>query len=100
MSTESLNMSYKSDIPYRKDRTNHSGGILMYLSCELHQTRVTGLKKNFWNESLWLEIKDVYMFGFFYSPRTADAIFFDSLKKFKKVRKGAKSRNRYNQVPH
>ena len=56
ISTESLIMSSKYDIPYRKDRTNHGGGLLMYLSCELVHTRVTGLE-TFWNESLWVEIK-------------------------------------------
>ena len=29
------------DILYRKDRTNHGGGVLMYLFCELAFTRVT-----------------------------------------------------------
>ena len=76
-------MSSKYDIPYRKDRTNHSGGLLMYLSCELAHTRIIGLE-TLWNESLWVEIKvnrDIYLIGLFYSPRTADAIFFDSLNK-------------------
>ena len=76
-------MSSKYDIPYRKDRTNHGGGLLMYLSCELAHTRIIGLE-TFWNESLWVEIKvnrDIYLIGLFYSPRTADAIFFDSLNK-------------------
>ena len=35
ITTESLIMSSKYDIPYRKDRTNHGGGLLMYLSYEL-----------------------------------------------------------------
>ena len=40
-------MSSKYDIPYRKDRTNHGGGLIMYLSCELAHTRVIGsLRKN------------------------------------------------------
>ena len=55
----------------------------MYLSCELAHTRIIGLE-TFWNESLWVEIKvnrDIYLIGLFYSPRTADAIFFDSLNK-------------------
>ena len=46
---------------------------------------ITGLQ-TFWNESLWVEIKvnrDVYLIGLFYSPRTADALFFDSLNKYK-----------------
>ena len=42
--SSSLIMSSKYDIPYRKDRTNHGGGLLMYLSCELAHTRVTGLE--------------------------------------------------------
>ena len=42
--------------------------------------------QTFWNESLWIEIKvnrDVYLISLFYSPRTADALFFDSLNKYK-----------------
>ena len=35
ITTESLFMSSKYDIPYRKNRTNHGGGLLMHLSCEL-----------------------------------------------------------------
>ena len=34
----------------------------MYLPCELDHTWGTGLKKTFWNESLWFEIKDIYFF--------------------------------------
>ena len=55
----------------------------MYLSCELAHTRVKGLE-TFWNESLWVKIKvnrDIYLIGLFYSPRTADTLFFDSLNK-------------------
>ena len=77
ISTESLIMSSKYDIPYRKDRTNHGGGLLMYLSRELAHTPVTGLE-TFWNESLWVEIKvnrDIYLIGLFYSPLTADTRF-------------------------
>ena len=36
----------------------------MYLSCELDHTRVAGLKI-FWNESMLLEIKDIYLIGLF-----------------------------------
>ena len=67
ISTESLTMSNKYNIPCRKDRTNHGGGLLMYLSCELEHTRVIGLQ-TFWNESLWIEIKvnrDIYLIGLF-----------------------------------
>ena len=56
ITTESLLMSSKYDIPYRKDRTNHCGSLLMYLPCELAHTRILGLE-TFWNESLWVEIK-------------------------------------------
>ena len=55
----------------------------MYLSCELAHKRILDLK-TFWNESLWVEIKvnkDSYLIGLFYSPRTADPIFFDDLNK-------------------
>ena len=53
----------------------------MYLSHELAHERVTVLE-TFWNESLCVEIKvnwDIYLIGLFYSPRTADTIFFESL---------------------
>ena len=50
ITTESLNTSSKYDIPYRIDRTNHGGGLLMYLSCELAHKRILGLE-TFWNES-------------------------------------------------
>ena len=38
ITTESLIMSSKYDIPYRKNRTNYGRGLLMYLSCELAHT--------------------------------------------------------------
>ena len=82
-SSKSRIMSSKYDIPYRKDRTNHGGGLLMYFSSELAYTRIIGLE-TFWNESLWVEIKvnrDICLISLFYSPRTADMIFFDSLNK-------------------
>ena len=83
ITTESLIMSSKYDIPYRKDRTNHGGGLLMYLSCGLAHTRMID-SETFWNESIWVEIKlnwESYLIGLFHSPRTADAVFFDSLNK-------------------
>ena len=60
ITTESLIMSSKYDIPYRKDRTNHGGGLLMYLSCELAHAIIIGLE-TFLNESLWVEkvIRDI-----------------------------------------
>ena len=56
ITTEYLIMSSKYDISYRKDRTNHGGGLLMFLSCGLASTRIIDLE-TFWNESLWVEIK-------------------------------------------
>ena len=44
ITTESLIMSSKYDIPYRIDRTNHGGGLLMCLSCELAHKRILGLE--------------------------------------------------------
>ena len=76
ITTESLIMSSKYDIPKRIDRTNHGGGLLMYLSCELAHKRILGLE-TFWYESLWVEIKvnkESYLNGLFYSPRMADPI--------------------------
>ena len=55
----------------------------MCLSCERAHTRIIGLE-TFWNVSQWVEIKanrDICLIGLLYSPRTADAIFFDSLNK-------------------
>ena len=83
VTTESLIMSSKYYIPYRKDRTNHGGGLLMYLSCRLAHSRMIDLETS-WNESIWVEIKlnrESYLIGLFYSPRTADAVFFDALNK-------------------
>ena len=56
ISTESLIMSSKYDIPYRKDRTNHGGIFLMYLSCELAHLRVTGLE-TFWKGHCKLKLR-------------------------------------------
>ena len=83
ITTESLIMSSKYDIPFRIDRTNHVGGLLMYLSCEITHNRILGLE-TFWNESLRVEItvnKDSYLIGLFYNPLTTDPIFFDALNK-------------------
>ena len=59
ITTESLILSSKYDTPYRKDRTNHGGYLLMYLFCELRHTRGIGLE-TFWNESRWVDIKLTY----------------------------------------
>ena len=83
ITTESLIMSSKDDISYKKDRTKRGGGLLMYLSCELAHTRIIGLE-TFENESLYVVIKanrDKYRIGLYYSTRTADVIFFDSFNR-------------------
>ena len=53
ITSESQIVSSKYDIPYRKIRTNHSGGLFIYLSCELTYTRIIGLE-TFWNESQYM----------------------------------------------
>ena len=68
ITTESLIMSSKYDIPYRKDRTNHGGGLLMYLSCGLAHTRMIDLA-TFWDASIWVEIKlnrESYLIGYYH----------------------------------
>ena len=65
-------MSSKYNIPYRKDRTNHGGGLFMYLSCGHALTRIIDLE-TFWNESLWVQIKvnrEGYLIGLFHSQST------------------------------
>ena len=69
------------DVPYRKDRTNHGGGILLYINKDLYHARMPDLEV-YCNESIWIKIKvksEVYLIGVFYSPRTADATFFQNL---------------------
>ena len=67
--------------PIEKNRTNHGGRLLMYLFCGLAHTRMIDFE-TFWDKSIWVEIKlnrESYLIGLFYSPRTADAVFFDAL---------------------
>ena len=54
IATESLLLSDLSDIPYRKDRTNHGGGLLVYLNSELIHHRRHDLEM-FCEESVWVE---------------------------------------------
>ncbi|MCG8048754.1 MAG: endonuclease/exonuclease/phosphatase family protein [Candidatus Thiodiazotropha taylori] len=78
---ETLFLSDMYDKPYRKDRTNHGGGLLVYINSELIHTRRTDLEI-YCPESIWVEIKTNnvnYLLGLFYSPRTADATFFENL---------------------
>ena len=65
------------DSPYRKDRTNHGGGVLVYMSNDLLHKRKPELEV-FCGESIWVEIKarnESVLPGVFYSPRTSDANF-------------------------
>ena len=67
-------------IPYRKDRTNHGGGILVYVNNNLIHKRRPDLEV-FWEESLWVEIKinkRQFLLGTFYSPKPQDQLFFDA----------------------
>ena len=80
-------MSSKYGIPYRKDRANHGGRLLLYLSYGLADARILDLE-TFWNELIWVEIKlnrESYLVGLFYSTRPADT-FYDALNK-KKIEK-------------
>ncbi|MCG8078095.1 MAG: hypothetical protein JAY75_17890 [Candidatus Thiodiazotropha taylori] len=66
------------DTPYRKDRTNHGGGVIIYVSNDLLHTRKPELEI-YCDESIWIEIKmrkETFLLGTFYSPRTSDATFF------------------------
>ena len=70
-------------IPYRKDRTNHGGGILVYVNNNLIHKRRPDLEV-FWTESLWVEIKinkRQFLLGTFYSPKPQDQLFFDAFNR-------------------
>ena len=43
--------------PYRKDRTNHGGGILVYINNYLMHKRRQDLEI-FWEESIWVELNN------------------------------------------
>ncbi|MCG7875001.1 MAG: endonuclease/exonuclease/phosphatase family protein [Candidatus Thiodiazotropha endolucinida] len=78
---DALLLSDNFDSPYRRDRTNHGGGVMVYINSELIHNRRTDLEI-YCNESLWVELKIHnlnYLVGLFYSPRTADPIFFRNL---------------------
>ena len=78
---ENLFLSDSLDEPYSKDRTNHGGGILVYLNKDLVHSRVADLQ-GYCNESIWVKIfvkSEVYLIGVFYSPKTADNVFFGNL---------------------
>ena len=65
--------------PYRKDRNNFGGGLLMYINSNLVHSRKPDLEI-FCPESIWAEIKtkdEKYLIGLFYSPVTSDTNFFN-----------------------
>ena len=81
VSTSDLFLSNSFDEPYRKDRTNHGGGLLLYPNAELVHTRRPDLEI-YCEESLWVEITvrhEIFLLGLFYSPKTADSSFFNNL---------------------
>ena len=76
-----LDLSDSFDEPYRKDRTSHGGGILVYLNKDIVHSRITDLEA-FCNESIWVKIvvnSDIYLTGTFYSPKAADKDFLETL---------------------
>ena len=81
ISNDQLFLSDTFDQPYRKDRTNHCGGLLVYLNSDLAHVRRPDLEF-FYEESIWVEVKvsnNIYLLGLLYSPKTADVNFFNQL---------------------
>ena len=81
VSTEMLFLCNAYSTPYRKDQTNHGGGILVYLNSSLLHARRPDLEI-FCDESIWIEIKvktESFLIGVFYSPTTSNSQFFNSL---------------------
>ena len=77
ISNDVLTLSDFFNAPYREDRNNRGGGLLVYINSELIHTRKRDLEI-FCNESIWVEIKVnnlSYLLGLFYSPKTADTQF-------------------------
>ena len=80
---EFLHLSNSLDKLYRKDRTNHGGGICVYLSSSLLHQRVMELE-TFCEESIWISItfkRGKLLIGTFYSPKTSDSLFFEKINK-------------------
>ena len=81
--SSSLLLSNLYGTPYRKDRTNHGGGILIYLNNNIISQRIADLEI-YWNESIWIKIKqksESFLLGVLYSPKTSDATFFEQLNR-------------------
>ena len=82
-SVENVSISLTTDFatPYRKDRTNHGGGILVYVNNNLLHKRRPDLEI-FWEEAIWIEIvlnNQQFLIGTFYSPKPQDRTFFEAL---------------------
>ena len=56
VSTNDVLLVQNYNSPYRKDRTNHGGGLLVYIDSNLAHERVTELE-HFWDGSIWFKIK-------------------------------------------
>ena len=81
-SVDNANICLTSDfsILYRKDRTNHGVGILVYVNNLIHKRRPD--LEVFWEESLWVKIKinnQQYLLNTVYSPKPQNQYFFDAL---------------------
>ena len=77
VSSELLRTSNIFIDPYRKDRNMYGGGLLLNMNSNLVHRRRPDLEI-FCKEFIWAEVKvkqDVFI-GLFYSPTTADSIFF------------------------
>ena len=75
VTTDMLSFSNTYSIPYRKEGTNHGGGILAYLNSSLLHTRRPDIEI-FCNESIWVEVKaktEIILIGIFYSSTTSDS---------------------------
>jgi exonuclease III len=78
VTTEYILLDCKFDEPYRKDRNNHGGGILIYLNNNVVSERLPALEI-YCSESIWIQIQagsEKILIGVFYSPKTADREFF------------------------
>ena len=77
ISNDNLLLPGAYDEPYRKDSTNHGGGLLFYLNTELVYSRRQNIE-------IFCEVEikvttSIYLLGLFYSPRTADTIVYTYL---------------------
>lgn len=70
-------------LPYRKDKTPHSGGILVYVADHLLSYRMQDLEI-FWDEIIWIQIKtqsEEYFIGTIYRPPASSVEFWELLNR-------------------